>query len=211
MEVIYNVKKFLLVLTMTFIWMTNVTFASDAEYLLNSVELTPMETGFEPCDIAVQETLSRITDDSMSTYEKVKACYDYLIDTCSYGSNEERHKYLSYVPNDLVGAGRAAGMLEGHIGACDDYSSAFAALVRAIGLNCYTVYGQTSRARGGMTGHIWTVININGTEYVFDPQIDDNISKGGPTYYYRFCKTYNEVAGCYVPASYDKYGYFHSF
>ena len=207
-------KKILLMFTiMTVLVMGSLSsaFAADAEYLLNSVALTPANTGFEPCDRVVQDTLSRITNDSMTTYDKVKACYDYLIDTCSYGSNEERHKYLSYVPNELVGAGRASGMLEGHIGACDDYSCAFAALVRAIGLNCYTVYGQTSRASGGMTGHIWTVININGNEYVFDPQIDDNISKGGPTYYYRFCKTYNEVAGCYIPASYDKYGYFHSF
>jgi len=187
------------------------THASDAEYLLNSAELIPTYTGFEPCDTMIDYTLQYVVDDSMTTYEKVKACYDYLIDYSSYGSNEERHKYLSYVPSNLVGAGRAAGMLEGHIGACDDYSCAFAALVRAIGLNCYTVYGQTSRASGGMTGHIWTVINLDGTEYVFDPQIDDNISKGGPTYYYRFCKTYGEVAGCYIPASYDKYGYFHSF
>ena len=54
-----------------------------------------------------------------------------------------------------------------------------------------------------MTGHIWTFINISGTEYVFDPQIDDNIAKGGLVYYYRFCKTYDEVPDSY--ANYEIY------
>ncbi|MBR1728778.1 MAG: transglutaminase domain-containing protein [Selenomonadaceae bacterium] len=207
-------KKFFISTLMTIAFLINsavITSAANAEYILNSAELNPTYTGFEPCDKMINYTLYYVVNDSMSTYEKVKACYDYLIDYSSYGDNVERLKYLEYVPDYLIGAGRACGMLEGHIGACDDYSCAFAALVRAIGLNCYTVYGQTSRASGGMTGHIWTVINVDGEEYIFDPQIDDNISKGGQTYYYRFCKTYDEVSGCYAPAYYDKYGYFQSF
>ena len=206
-------KKLLLIMIIVMMIFINIksAFAADAEYILNSAYLTPTATGFEPCDKMVQYTLQYVINDEMSTYEKVKACYDYLIDYSSYGDNVERLKYLAYVPDYWVGAGRAAGMLEGHIGACDDYSCAFAALIRAIGLNCYTVYGQTARASGGMTGHIWTVINVDGVEYVFDPQIDDNIAKGGATYYYRFCKTYDEVYDCYAPASYDKYGYFQSF
>ena len=207
-------KRLLVTMVMMFTFLVSsfsITSATDAEYVLNSAYLTPTYSGFEPCDKMVNYTLFYIVNDSMSTYEKVKACYDYLIDYSSYGDNVERLKYLDYVPSYWVGAGRATGMLEGHIGACDDYSCAFAALVRAIGLNSYTVYGQTATASGGMTGHIWTVIDVDGVEYVFDPQIDDNISKGGPTYYYRFCKTYDEVGDCYIPASYDKYGYFQSF
>ena len=56
-----------------------------------------------------------------------------------------------------------------------------------------------------MTGHAWCVININGTEYVFDPQIDDNIARGGVIGYYRFCKTYDEIPGSYDSARISDY------
>ena len=185
--------------------LTNSARASDAEWLLNNAELYPTASGDTYCDEAVEETLSRITYDGMSTYEKVLACYDYLIDTCSYGDNVLRLDF----PEDN-GTARAYGMLVGHVGACDDYSCAFAALTRAIGLNCYTVYGQTARADGGYTGHIWCVIAIDGVEYVFDPQIDDNIARGGPTGYYRFCVTYDETPDSYYDSE-VRWGYFEPF
>ena len=198
-------KNFFVTCAAILLLLTNSARASDAEWLLNNAELYPTASGDTYCDEAVEETLSRITYDGMSTYEKVLACYDYLIDTCSYGDNVLRLDF----PEDN-GTARAYGMLVGHVGACDDYSCAFAALTRAIGLNCYTVYGQTARADGGYTGHIWCVIAIDGVEYVFDPQIDDNIARGGPTGYYRFCVTYDETPGSYYDSE-VRWGYFEPF
>ena len=194
-------KKFLPIIfcAAIFIFFTSPAEASDAEYILNNAELYPTSTGEDYCDEIVQDTLNRITYDGMTTYEKVRACYDYLVDTCSYGDNVLRLDF----PEDN-GTARAYGMLVGHVGACDDYSCAFAALTRAIGLNCYTVYGQTARADGGYTGHIWCVIAIDGVEYVFDPQIDDNIGAG---IYYRFCMTYDETPGSYYDSE-VRWGYF---
>ena len=188
-------KKFFMALIFFVMISVNSAMAADAERILNSAQLNPTPTGFEPCDRIVAYTLSRITTPEMSTYAKVQACYDWLIVNCSYGDNVNRLKYI----DENYGAGRACGMLEGHVGACDDYSCAFAAMMRAIGLNCFTVYGQTSRADGGMTGHVWCAIDIDGEEYVFDPQVEDNIARGGDVYYYRFCKTYDEVYENYVP------------
>ena len=179
-------KKFLLTCAAVMMLLTGSAKAADAEYLLNNAELYPMSTGAAYCDAAVQETLSRITHGGMTTYEKVVACYNYLVDTCRYGDNVLR---LNFAEDN--GTARAYGMLTGHVGACDDYSCAFAALTRAIGLNCYTVYGQTAR----------------GVEYVFDPQIDDNIGAG---IYYRFCVTYDETPGSYANAE-VRYGYFEPF
>ena len=187
---------------LTLCMLTSSVEASDAEYLLNNAELYPTATGDAYCDEIVQATLAQITYADMSTYEKVRACYDYLVDTCSYGDNVLRLDF----PEDN-GTARAYGMLVGHVGACDDYSCAFAALTRAIGLNCYTVYGLTARASGGMTGHIWCVIAIDGVEYVFDPQIDDNIGAGT---YYRFCVTYDETPGSYANSE-VRWGYFEPF
>ncbi len=185
-------KKFLTICAAVFILLTGSAKASDAEFLLNNAELYPTETGADYCDDIVQATLAEITNDDMTTYEKVRACYDYLVDTCTYGDNVLR---LDFPEAD--GTARAFGMLAGHVGACDDYSCAFAALTRAIGLNCYTVYGQTARADGGYTGHIWCIIAIDDVEYVFDPQIDDNI---GADVYYRFCVTYDETPDSYLDA-----------
>ena len=195
-------KKFFATLALTLCLLTSSAQATDAEYLLNNAELYPTFTGDPYCDEAVARTLAAITYDGMSTYEKVLACYNYLVDTCSYGDNVLRLDF----PEDN-GTARAYGILTGHVGACDDYSCAFAALTRAIGLNCYTVYGLTARASGGMTGHIWCVIAIDGVEYVFDPQIDDNIGAGS---YYRFCVTYDETPGSYENSE-VRWGYFEPF
>ena len=196
-------KKFFITCAAIFFLMTSSAKAAQAEYVLNNAELYPTLTGESYCDEIVLETLAQIIDDSMmSTYDKVLACYNYLINTCSYGDNVLRLDF----PEDN-GTARAYGMLAGHVGACDDYSCAFAALTRAIGLNCYTVYGQTARADGGYTGHIWCVIAIDGVEYVFDPQIDDNI---GGSSYYRFCVTYDDTPGAYYNSE-VRWGYFEPF
>ncbi len=192
-------RNFLATCAAILILFTSEALAAIAEYVLNNAELYPTSTGEEYCDEVVWQTLNQITTDDMTTYDKVLACYNYLVDTCSYGDNVLRLDF----PEDN-GTARAYGMLVGHVGACDDYSCAFAALTRAIGLNCYTVYGQTARADGGYTGHIWCVIAIDGVEYVFDPQIDDNIGAG---IYYRFCVTYDETPGSYYDSE-VRWGYF---
>ena len=195
-------RNFLIACAAVMILLTGSAKAAVAEYVLNNAELYPTSTGADYCDTVVWQTLNQITTDDMSTYEKVLACYNYLVDTCSYGDNVLRLDF----PEDN-GTARAYGMLVGHVGACDDYSCAFAALTRAIGLNCYTVYGQTARANGGYTGHIWCVIVIDGVEYVFDPQIDDNI---GGSSYYRFCVTYDDTPGAYYDSE-VRWGYFEPF
>lgn len=194
-------KKFLATFALAMVLLSGTALAADAKSLLNSAPLTPTLTGFEPCDKIVRKTLEEITNDKMTTYDKIKACYDWLIENCSYGLNGAMMQHATAENiRTSIGPIRACGMLEGHVGVCNDYSSAFAALARAIGLNCYTVSGLTARAAGGMSGHMWTVIKIDGTEYIFDPQIDDNIAKGGAIGYYRFCVTYEET-----PESYDDY------
>lgn len=189
-------KKFFMTLILSMSLFLNSAGATDAVNVLNSAQLKPTMTGYEPCDRIVLQTLAQITTKDMTTYDKVKACYDWLIVNCRYGYLDE---FTTPNSPEEEGATRAMDMLAYKIGACDDYSSAFAAMARALGLNCYTVYGQTTRSDGGYTGHIWTVIKIDGVEYVFDPQVEDNIARGGDVYYYRFCKTYDEVYENYIP------------
>ena len=133
----------------------------------------------------------------MSTYEKVKVCYDYLINECEYDKN----KPAVFQSFDDMGYGlmiNAYDMLKDHKGVCHHYAAAFVALTRYIGLESYYQLGETHKASGGYTGHTWAVIIIDGTEYVFDPQVEDNIANGGEIKYQRFCKTYDQVKDKYI-------------
>ena len=121
-----RITHYALLFASVLILLTGTAKASDAEYLLNNAELNPTTTGADYCDEIVWQTLNQITSDNMSTYDKVRACYDYLVRTCSYGDNVLRLDF----PEDN-GTARAYGMLVGHVGACDDYSCAFAALTAA--------------------------------------------------------------------------------
>lgn len=171
---------------------------SNLESIINSQTLNPFRSDFTPAYEEIDKVFATIFTDGMTTYDKVKACYDYLINNCSYGNNEVMMDYIDYYFYGYSYEVRTYGMLKGKIGVCDDYSSTFATMMQAIGLNCYLVGGQTSKSGGGYTGHAWCEMNLNGTIYVFDPQVEDNIAKGGAIKYYRFGKTYEQVPGKYI-------------
>lgn len=175
--------------------------SSSAEKLLNGAVLNPKRSDFDPMNEYIDQLFAEIIKPDMTTYQKVKACYDYLINNCSYGHNEYVYDYIeAYFFYGYQYEVSAYGMLKGHIGVCDDYSATFAMLMQAIGLDCYVVGGQTTKASGGYTPHAWCEMNIDGVIYVFDPQVEDNIAKGGAIKYYRFCKTYEQVPSKYIKA-----------
>ncbi len=169
--------------------------------ILNSAVVTPTETpsGSQLLDNMITYLLSQITTPEMTTYDKAKACYDWLITYMQYGT--PGFDLVDADPVNFVTYGDYIGYvaLVSATGVCDDYSYIYSEMLKAIGLNSYLVSGKTHKASGGYTGHTWVVANINGVEYVFDPQVEDNIAKGGTIAYYRFCKTYAQVPDKYIP------------
>ena len=178
-------------------------YAADADIVLNHAALVPTYTGNAKCDNEVKYILSQLITDDMTTNQKVKICYDWIINNCSYGVSSKVYNGFILDFNQIEYL-QAYDMLVEHVGVCDDYSAAFAVLTRAIGLNCRVAYGSTAKASGGMTGHAWCVIIVDGKEYVFDPQIDDNIARGSTIGYYRYCKLYEEVPEAYSFSGYNK-------
>lgn len=167
-----------------------------AEAILNAATLRPKLTGTQALDDTVEDIFARIFTDGMTTYEKVKACYDYLIENTSY---ERKTLYApGYGPyqsfSDYLLVLEAQDLFSTGTGACDDYSAAFLVMARRIGLSCYVYSGETSKAGGGWTAHAWNVITVGGVDYVFDAQVEDNIAAGGKIQYYRFCKTFDQVS-----------------
>ncbi len=160
------------------------------EYGLNS-ELFSRYWGSDfsekDADKLLKKKLSSITKNKETNYEKVKAVYDWIIKNTSY----DHGGFGNYLSVDCV--------INEKIGVCSDYSFVFMAMMRYLGFDAKMISGQTHKSGGGYTGHEWVEININGTAYVFDPQVEDNIAErnNGKIQYQRFCKTYSEVKDKY--------------
>ena len=144
----------------------------------------------EPLLTVADQILAQVG--SSTPYEQLRGCYDWLIQNCSYGSVLSNLNQGGWLAED------AYFIMTQRVGVCDNYSAAFAVLARMIGFDARIQTGQTHRAAGGYTGHAWCVINIHGVDYVFDPQVEDNIAAGGAIRYLRFCKTYEEVPDKYI-------------
>ncbi len=149
--------------------------------LLDSAELHPYQTNLPELEQYLDTLFGSLFKPGMDTYDQVKACYDWLIDNMVYKRpNHEGSGYWACAYQALTTG----------IGTCDCYSAAFTAMMRHLGLNCYVVEGVTAANGGGYTGHYWTLIEIGGDYYIFDPQVEDAISgrtSSKEVTYLRFC------------------------
>ena len=144
-----------------------VKYGTVEEALLNAAPLAPMLTNDTDLDRQIAAILSETTDSSMSTYEKVLAVYEYMETNFNYSSSSlpSDENYESDYDSRIVG--RAKGILTTGHGTCTEYSAAFMTIMRAIGLECYSIGG---RYGGGQ--HTWTIIVLGDKQYIFDPEID---------------------------------------
>lgn len=178
---------------------------SEKETVINQAYLEPVEPRSPDLAIYLDEVMADLINDEMSTYEQVKACYDYLVDTVSYGSHTSvmgtlvnnsvscRSIYSNY--GEVEGYG--AAVLTAKKGMCNAYASGFILMAREIGLDAYLVKGSTKGAGGGYVYHEWAEVLIDGTPYIFDPQLEQNLVSSGLAPYTVFCVTYDQVPGRY--------------
>ncbi|MCI8441240.1 MAG: transglutaminase domain-containing protein [Provencibacterium sp.] len=173
--------------------------------LLDEVELSPSSCRSSQLQELVDSILDEIIEEDMDTYEKVKACYDYVASTVTYGSHMRNlgaavgdttcaQIYADY--GEIEGFGAVA--LSAKTGMCNAYASAFLLLIRPLGLNGHLVAGQTGRAGGGYAYHEWAEIDLNEESYLFDPQLEQDLTAAGLPAYMVFCRTYDEVPGRYL-------------
>lgn len=156
---------------------------------LDAIPLYPMETtGDGELDELLNSIFSQIITSDMDTHDKLKACYDYIINHTVYGLNS--------VWGDSYAM--AYGLLRDGQGVCDDYSAAFAVMARKIGVPVYTVAGETHKSNGDFTPHAWCQLDFNGVTYIFDPEVEDVISNSqGYIMYIRFGGTTAQLADKY--------------
>lgn len=167
-----------------------------------------MKTNDPMVDQEVEEVLNKITTKNMTTYQKVKAVYDYIINTMEYDPNhsnydgspyyselEEGYWYSSaYDRNKLH---RAGYIIKFHDGVCHDYSSLFMVMTRAIGLESYSIYGRVKSKAGDFVAHEWTYIKLNGEYYAFDAQIEQSNLVNGQITYSFFGRAWDSLSTLY--------------
>lgn len=209
----------------------------DAEYVLNAMPLYPTETGYTPLDDMIGALFAKIHTDSMTTYEKVVACYDYLVETSIYGRSPVSGKYRKIYKSSpyldpapglktpmrtaLSGYSGydyfyialkdhelesytimyASEMLDGKTGWCDHFSSAFAVMMRRLGLPAIPLY-VNSLAGSAYAPHMTSMMTVGGVDCYFDPQIEAVlVGRTGKNEYKRFCRPMAEMTEEYlVPA-----------
>lgn len=123
-------------------------------------------------DTLVQDFIQKATTAGMSRSEQLRACYDYMVLNYEYDYN---YNY-NYSCGKKSIAWATAFLRDGY-GACNNWSSAFMYVARALGYEVDLYYGSTATSRNGNVEHYWPVIRVDGTEYVFDPQVEGDITR----------------------------------
>ena len=154
------------------------------ESRLNNAVLAPDYCLTGDDDKLVRTYVNKITNSTMTNYQKAVAVYDYLINNTYYAYGGWSEPYKSVLVNGF--------------GTCTEYSRVLTAMLRYMGFNARTVDGYTAMAAGGYGYHMWTEVIINGQVYVMDANVDDDMSWGTYISHARFCKTYAEVVGNYI-------------
>lgn len=211
----------------------------DEEYVLNAMPLNPVKTGYTTLDNMIDALFARILTDSMTTYEKVSAIYDYLVTTSTYGRSPvsgnyrkiyKSSPYIDPAPglatplrSNLSGYSGydyfyialkdhelesytimyASEMLAGKTGWCDHFSSAFAVMMRRLGLPAIPLYVD-SRLGSEYKPHMTSMITVGGVDCYFDPQIEAVlVGNTGKNEHKRFCRPMSEMTEEYQVSAED--------
>lgn len=121
-------------------------------------------TGDAALDARLNALVEELTNDSMDRDQKLKALYRYCRDN------------FSYLKRPLLETGAAgwepeyaSAFLSMGKGNCFSFSSLFCLLAREIGQPAYTVIGGLGKTS---SPHGWVEIKLDGTVYLFDPQLE---------------------------------------
>lgn len=124
------------------------------------------------CDI-----IAAVTTPDMSSEQKLRACYQYVMDSSRYKRDVETPSgdWTGRYAQEILSTGR---------GNCYRYASGFSYLAKGLGYETRVVTGTVRSTKGGQTPHGWTEVYINGGWYVFDAVMEDSrhVDMFGRTY-----------------------------
>lgn len=150
--------------------------------LLSVEPLNPAQTGYAELDNLVASVIANCTTADMNGYQKVWACYLWMVDNITYsrGMDANTGAYSTSdpatTPTEVLWA---TDLLNSSMGCCYNYSSAFAFIMKALGYDAHLVTGSVPKYGGGTTPHCWLYVNLGGKPYTFDPDLDMNFFNRG--------------------------------
>ena len=185
--------------------------------LLNNEPLNPTTSGYEELDNLIAGYMTMLTNEGtitedMSPYQKVHSIYVWFIKRIKYNRSMigQDGKYSASDPATTpVEVLWATDLLNTYQGACYNYSSAFMYIMRYLGYDAHLVTGQVGKYGGGTTPHCWLYVNLGGTAYTFDPDVDSNYfwrkypdGNGNDTFDTLFCKKMDDMSYFYTIEKY---------
>lgn len=170
-------------------WVNDSLSYETVQSMVNRQVLHPQKTGWAELDALLADFQEAAGGD---TCYQLWYMYDWLVKMVSYSwagygytsasvtsYNSITYDYLQYlhhdgltktVPDDM--ANRTYHILTAKRGVCYDYAIAFAVMARYIGIESYVHTGYFSFETGGGGHHGWTILVLDGKNYIFDPQRD---------------------------------------
>lgn len=119
-------------------------------------------TGSAELDIRLNNIIERLTNNTMTRDQKLRALFNYCRD------------YYTYLKRPLISKGQtgwepdyALFFLRNGKGNCYCFSAAYCLLCRNLGLQAYTVVGRALNSPHG-----WVEIKLDGSTYLFDTQLE---------------------------------------
>lgn len=147
-------------------------------------------TGIAELDQRLNAIVEERTNDSMTLDQKLYALYTFVRDG---------HSYLSrpHVTKGTVGweVSYALEFLQKGKGNCFSFSATYRELTRELGLASISTIGVVGARR---SPHSWVEINLNGTLYLFDTELDMAYRKKGNYSFNFFKMTYRTVPFYYA-------------
>lgn len=110
--------------------------------------------------------VAKYVNPSAGGVDQVRALYNYMMAATEYKRTYE-------TPTGNWTPGYAYECLTTGKGNCYRYAAAYAYLLKAAGFESRVAYGNISAARGGLTPHSWTEVNLNGVWYIVDCEMQD--------------------------------------
>lgn len=143
----------------------------------------PVPTTSETTDarLEIYDIADRITNDSMSEREKVKAVHDWMCIHIAYD-------YDNYLNGTIPGS---SYYIEGPIkygkSVCNGYALTFQAFMETLGIECEFISGKATNSSGHTGGHAWNKVKVDGNWYWIDVTWDDPVpDRPGIVYRYDY-------------------------
>ena len=122
--------------------------------------------------LGVLESISALTDGTLTDYERELALHDWMIAWAEYDpgalSSGPRGEPIPHNDNPY-------GFLTGRKGICLGYATTFQLLMDLSGIECILVNGT---AHDGAEDHAWNLVRLDGEWYAVDTTWDDPVTTG---------------------------------